>query len=295
MNIKLLIGMFLVSCVPTVNAASIGDYQFKGAELFSSENKVLTNREVPLGPMILAHQETNERTEGYHPQQAVLISGNAKVRVFDFNRQYSVVYVAQLVEEILGQRGYTIRYRCQEQACGELIGWRALLSQSIDGVEGLQQVIVASKINNNLSVSYVVGHVTDIDNQPRLVMQTIEAAAPIKWPSEQVLTLHFEVNSADLSDVQKGYLADIADVIQRDSTDKYKITGFADNQGDEKSNLTLSEARARTVAKLLIEHYGVPAEVVEVKGLGESNPLRSNNSSGGRAANRRVELTPVRL
>lgn len=295
MNIKSLFGLFLICGALTANAASLSDHHFKGAELFSSESKVLINREVPLGPVTLAYQETNERTEGYYPQEAVRVNGQAKVQVFDFSRQYSAFYVAQLMEGLLTQHGYTIRYRCKELSCGELVGWRALLSRFIDGVENQQQVLVASKMQNNLSVSYVVSHVTDIDSQPRLVMEIIEAAAPLKGPADQAQMLHFEVNSAELSDAQKVLVADIADVIQRDSTDKYKITGFADNQGDDKSNLALSEARAQNVAKLLMDQYGVPAELMEVKGLGEAEPLKSNNSFSGRAANRRVELTPVRL
>lgn len=295
MNIKSLLGLFLLGSAFATQAASLSEYRFKGAELFSNESKVLINREVPLGPLTFAHQETSERTEGYYPEKAVRINGQAKVRIFDFSRQYSAFNVAQLLEDLLNQRGYAIRYRCQEISCGDLIGWRASLSRFIDGVENSQQVIVASKMNNNLSASYIVGHVTDIDSQPRLVMEVIETEAPIKSAPNKALTLNFDVNSAELTETQKHQVASIAEVIQRDSTGKYKITGFADSQGDEASNLILSEARAHSLAKLLVDQYGIPTEIVDVQGVGEAHPLKSNNSFGGRAANRRVELIPVRL
>ncbi len=295
MNIKSLLVFSLLGGAFATQAESLSEYKFKEAELFSSESKILINREVPLGALTFANQETNVRTEGYYSEKSVQLNGKAKVRIFDFSRQYSAFHVAQLLEELLEQRGYVIRYRCQEISCGDLIGWRASLSHFIDGVENRQQVIVASKINNNLSASYIVGHITDIDSQPRLAMEVIETASPIKSAPNRALTLNFDVNSAEFTDEQKRQIGSIAEVIKRDSMCNYKITGFADSQGDEASNLILSETRAYNLSKLLIDQYGVPAEIIDVRGVGEAHPLKNNNSVDGRAANRRVELIPVRL
>jgi outer membrane protein OmpA-like peptidoglycan-associated protein len=56
----------------------------------------------------------------------------------------------------------------------------------------------------------------------------------------------------------------------------------------------LSEARASSVARYL-ESQGVLAARIVSSGMGESNPIASNDTAEGRSLNRRVEiiLTPI--
>ncbi|MBI3800279.1 MAG: OmpA family protein [Deltaproteobacteria bacterium] len=56
------------------------------------------------------------------------------------------------------------------------------------------------------------------------------------------------------------------------------------------SNLELSQRRAATVMQFLIAQ-GVKPSLVSAQGLGEANPVASNDTAEGRAQNRRVELT----
>ena len=56
------------------------------------------------------------------------------------------------------------------------------------------------------------------------------------------------------------------------------------------SNLELSQKRADTVMQLLIAQ-GVKPDLVSAQGLGEADPVASNDTPQGRAQNRRVELT----
>jgi type VI secretion system protein ImpK len=56
------------------------------------------------------------------------------------------------------------------------------------------------------------------------------------------------------------------------------------------SNWHLSEARARTVAQLLVQ-AGVPAERVRSEGRADGDPVASNETADGRRLNRRVEIT----
>jgi len=62
-----------------------------------------------------------------------------------------------------------------------------------------------------------------------------------------------------------------------------------DNQGLEESNLTLSNSRAKAVVEYLIKK-GVPTEQLTYQGLGESEPIASNEKEEGRRLNRRVEF-----
>lgn len=67
------------------------------------------------------------------------------------------------------------------------------------------------------------------------------------------------------------------------------IEGHTDDRGVDAFNLDLSERRAAGVRQWLIEQ-GIAASRLEAKGFGESRAIDSNQSSAGRAANRRVEI-----
>ncbi len=56
------------------------------------------------------------------------------------------------------------------------------------------------------------------------------------------------------------------------------------------SNQQLSLMRAQTVVQYLISQ-GVNPNFLTAQGLGEQNPVASNDTAEGRAQNRRVELT----
>jgi OOP family OmpA-OmpF porin len=65
--------------------------------------------------------------------------------------------------------------------------------------------------------------------------------------------------------------------------------GHTDSIGSVSYNLKLSERRANSVRDYLITQ-GVPADRLEAKGFGKSQPVASNDTPEGRAMNRRVEL-----
>jgi chemotaxis protein MotB len=79
---------------------------------------------------------------------------------------------------------------------------------------------------------------------------------------------------------------------------KLLVTGYTDNSpiGPElqrqgvTSNQVLSQKRAETVMQYLISQ-GLNPGLVTARGLGDADPVASNDTAQGRAKNRRVELT----
>ena len=73
------------------------------------------------------------------------------------------------------------------------------------------------------------------------------------------------------------------------------IYGYTDNQGwrnstaeqSRQKNLNLSQERAQSVASYLL-NCGVSS--IGVQGMGESDPVASNDTAAGREQNRRVEV-----
>ncbi len=70
---------------------------------------------------------------------------------------------------------------------------------------------------------------------------------------------------------------------------RVRIEGHTDNVGEEKANMRLSQARAERV-KAVLAGYGVDESRLEAVGMGESRPITENDTSEGRARNRRINL-----
>jgi len=70
--------------------------------------------------------------------------------------------------------------------------------------------------------------------------------------------------------------------------DKVRIEGHTDNEGDPAMNLDLSQRRAASVQKYLIENGKVAAGRLVAKGYGDTRPVADNATRSGRDTNRRV-------
>jgi len=68
-----------------------------------------------------------------------------------------------------------------------------------------------------------------------------------------------------------------------------RVDGHADASGKAAYNQQLSERRAQSVAKALI-NVGMQPRNIETRGLGSSQPVADNRTSAGRTENRRVSI-----
>lgn len=68
------------------------------------------------------------------------------------------------------------------------------------------------------------------------------------------------------------------------------VTGYTDSTDGAAWNATLSQRRADSVKKYLLDH-GIPASrIVSVEGKGPADPVGDNKTKEGRAQNRRAEV-----
>lgn len=74
---------------------------------------------------------------------------------------------------------------------------------------------------------------------------------------------------------------------------KIEVGGHTDNVGNAASNMKLSEARAQSVMSTLVG-LGVGKGVLTAKGHGDSKPVASNDTTEGKAQNRRMEYSVVK-
>jgi outer membrane protein OmpA-like peptidoglycan-associated protein len=107
-----------------------------------------------------------------------------------------------------------------------------------------------------------------------------------------VLTLNdvlFDTGRAELKSGSQRSLEQIAAFLNEHRERNVQIEGFTDNQGPDDYNIELSQKRADAVAMAIIRR-GIDAQRVRAMGYGEEFPVASNDNSGSRQLNRRVEI-----
>jgi ompA/motB domain protein len=101
--------------------------------------------------------------------------------------------------------------------------------------------------------------------------------------------VNFAFNSSELSSSAKTNLDKLAKVLVNNPDTNINIYGHTDSKGTDAYNMTLSEKRANSVVNYLASH-GVKRNRMFAKGMGESDPVATNETEAGRAENRRVEF-----
>lgn len=107
-----------------------------------------------------------------------------------------------------------------------------------------------------------------------------------------VLTLGdvlFETGRSNLLEGSKRAIDKLVEFLMDNPERFVLIEGHTDNVGSLTLNLDLSLRRSGAVQEALIQK-GIDSHRLLVKGYGEMYPVASNNDSGGRQRNRRVEI-----
>lgn len=100
----------------------------------------------------------------------------------------------------------------------------------------------------------------------------------------------FATNSVDVKSRATPMLKNVAHVINEFDNTKIVVEGHTDNGGSEQYNLGLSERRADSIKALLVK-LGVDSTRITTLGMGEYQPIASNDDTSGKQKNRRVEIT----
>mgnify|MGYP006217345593 FL=1 len=101
--------------------------------------------------------------------------------------------------------------------------------------------------------------------------------------------VHFDTGKSSIKSSSYDELKELVAFLKLKPEIKIEIGGHTDNVGDELANQTLSQERASSVIKYLVEH-GVSSSRLIAKGYGESTPVADNNTEKGKKLNRRTEV-----
>ncbi len=137
-----------------------------------------------------------------------------------------------------------------------------------------------------------------MDNQEAQIRQQMEGTGVsvtrvgndliLNMPSD----ITFRTGSSQIDSSFSETLGSVALVLKKYKKTSISVTGHTDSVGSTSSNQRLSVSRAQSVASAL-NYNGVSSNRTQIYGNGESTPVASNNTTNGKALNRRVELKIV--
>jgi outer membrane protein OmpA-like peptidoglycan-associated protein len=111
--------------------------------------------------------------------------------------------------------------------------------------------------------------------------------------AKRAWSIEFETGSANFTPRALSTLEDLYNQLNIASGLQIEIFGHTDNTGNPDANLSLSDARANAVKNWLQNKSATNypnSRFVQVKGKGQNEPIADNNTSAGKAKNRRVEI-----
>jgi OOP family OmpA-OmpF porin len=99
----------------------------------------------------------------------------------------------------------------------------------------------------------------------------------------------FGFDQTEIKPEAYGILDEATMVLNNNPGLSVEIQGYTDSTGDEAYNMQLSQKRAESVMEYLVSR-GIDPGRLSAKGYGPANPVAPNDTSEGRARNRRVEF-----
>jgi OOP family OmpA-OmpF porin len=154
-----------------------------------------------------------------------------------------------------------------------------------------------------LAAAVGCGGVIQFSDQSALVINGTPPAPPPPPPEEKRVIvrddrieikekIQFAYNDSTILAASDGLLTDIATVLKETPRiKKVEIGGHASSEGSDSHNLDLSDRRAKSVMKWLVDKGGVDAGRLSAKGYGETKPLVTpDDTEADREKNRRVEF-----
>ncbi|MDR3530587.1 MAG: OmpA family protein [Rhodopila sp.] len=146
------------------------------------------------------------------------------------------------------------------------------------------------KLHNQYNHDVVVGvrYAFNVPPPPAPPTAPAPAAAPAPAPARSYLVF-FDWDKADLTDRAKAIVKEAADNSTRVQVTRIEVNGYADTSGKPQYNQALSVRRANAVAGELVRD-GVPRNVINIQGFGDTHLLVATGPGVREPQNRRVEI-----
>ena len=129
-----------------------------------------------------------------------------------------------------------------------------------------------------------------VGHEPKNPFNISVLLEPIEIGNKVILNnIFFDTNKFDLKPESITELQQLVDFLTLNPTLHIEISGHTDDVGNDASNNTLSENRAKSVYQYLISNK-IAADRLVYKGYGKTQPIAPNTTDEGRQKNRRTEF-----
>lgn len=134
----------------------------------------------------------------------------------------------------------------------------------------------------------------NMDKQAKEIKETLPGAEVERVGEGIKVTMkenmvNFGFDSSNLTSAAMANLDKLAEVLKNNPDTNINIYGHTDSKGTDEYNLSLSDRRAAAVKAYLVSK-GIASSRIHTMGVGEKEPIASNDTEAGRAQNRRVEF-----
>ncbi|GLS90613.1 porin OmpA [Psychromonas marina] len=146
------------------------------------------------------------------------------------------------------------------------------------------------------NVAVTEAPMTEVVEEVMVEEVVVEEVAVIVVEKEMIdvepmtVEVYFDFDKEELSDQSVEQLQPLIEHLQAYPTSTVVLVGHTDSRGSSELNQNLSEQRANTVSDFLTTEYAISADRISTSGEGELSPIASNETSEGRAKNRRVSV-----
>jgi outer membrane protein OmpA-like peptidoglycan-associated protein len=166
---------------------------------------------------------------------------------------------------------------------------RAVYSYSVGGTGDMKELYkVFQKVRE---LQFLEAEVFRLQDEKLIDLSELDLTALQDLDRAKVRTnaIHFACKSAELDAPSLPILEQITTLLKEHPEVSLVIEAHTDDVGSEGYNLELSQRRAQSVLKHLVER-GVDARRLTPVGHGKNQPIASNGTEEGRSLNRRVEF-----
>lgn len=249
--------------------------------------------------------------------RSVSVIGSVQTDVWTFQHQdLSTLALITPLRDQLEAAGYNIVYACATKTCGgfdfrfsidvvdeptmhvDLGDFRYLVAKSPNTKEYTGLLVSVSPGKGYIQVTTVgeAGDLPPVFTASSKQTGTATAgedtlATRLENNGASVLEgLEFLQGSSDLSGSPAETLQELAAFLTANPKSTVVLVGHTDASGSLERNIELSQERAASVMKRLVETYGVNEDQISSTGVGYLAPRTTNKTKAGRLTNRRVEV-----
>jgi outer membrane protein OmpA-like peptidoglycan-associated protein len=244
---------------------------------------------------VLEARQALDRAERAHEDDAGSFDERSLAYIAERRAELAVLYGAYELDR-RNHATYEATYRArQDELRRQAEGRAAATQQELEGTRRTLGSAERTLAGTKAQLTEEQAARKKAESAAAAAIASLQQVASVKEEARgMVITLDgsvlFVSGKSELLPIAQKKLDDVAKALS-DTDEKQKIVveGHTDSNGNDDTNLRLSQARADSVRAYLISK-GVKTERIQAVGKGESTPVAPNETPEGRANNRRVEI-----